>query len=346
MNEPLPDSVANTDQLEDLLSKPTGAVVQAISKIAGDLIVLGAGGKMGPTLTRMAKRALDQAHNTARVYAVSRFSASAAVHRLEAEGIEVIRCDLLDEAALDRLPDAENVIYMAGRKFGATGNEGLTWAMNCYLPGRVCQRYRNSRIAAFSTGNVYDFTPVHRGGSLEGDALCPRGDYAMSCLGRERIFQHFSSAFNIPVALIRLNYACELRYGVLVDIAQKVWAEEPVDVTMGYMNVIWQGDANAMALQTLAHAASPPFPLNVAGPETLSVRQAAESFAERMGKEVRIEGEEASNALLSNGQLGHRLFGCPRVHAAQLIVWIADWVMRGGPSLGKPTHFEVRDGKF
>jgi nucleoside-diphosphate-sugar epimerase len=235
---------------------------------------------------------------------------------------------------------------MTGMKFGATGQEALTWAMNSYLPGMIALRYRQSRIVAFSTGNVYGLSPVALGGSVESDPPAPVGEYAMSCLGRERIFEHFSRTLGIPTALLRLNYACELRYGVLVDLAQRVLAGEPVDLGMGQLNAIWQADANATALCAFGHVASPPFVLNVAGPETLSVRRVAEEFGRLLGRPVCFQGSEAVDALLSNGQLGHRLFGYPRVAAGQLIRWIADWLRRGGPTLGKPTHFEVRDGRF
>jgi nucleoside-diphosphate-sugar epimerase len=247
---------------------------------------------------------------------------------------------------LERLPEAANVIFMTGMKFGSTGQEALTWAMNCHLPALVAQRFRGSRIVAFSTGNVYGLSPVTRGGSVESDPPAPVGEYAMSCLGRERIFEHFSRTLGIPMALLRLNYACELRYGVLVDLAQRLLAGEPIDLAMGSLNALWQADASAMALAAFGHVASPPLVLNLAGPELLSVRRLAEEFGQRLGRPVHFRGSEAADALLSNGQLGHRLFGYPRVGAGRMVVWIADWLRRGGPTLGKPTHFEVRDGRF
>ncbi len=338
--------IPDEETLEDLLSAPTPAVVETMRNLEGDILVLGVGGKMGPTLARMAKRASEQAGVNRRVIGVSRFGAEGLEAKLNSHDVETIRCDLLDAAALARLPDAPNIVYMAGMKFGATGNEALTWAMNSYLPGMVCQKFRHSRIAAFSTGNVYGLTPLHWGGSLETDACAPVGDYAMSCLGRERIFAHFSQTLQIPVALIRLNYAVEMRYGVLVDVAQRVWAGEPVNVGMGMANVIWQGDANAHSLLALGHCASPPFVLNVSGPETLSIRRIAEQFGQLFGKPPRFEGEEAAQALLSNAQLSHRLFGYPHVPVQQILQWTADWVQRNGPTLNKPTHFEARDGKF
>ncbi|HXG12467.1 MAG TPA: NAD-dependent epimerase/dehydratase family protein [Gemmataceae bacterium] len=342
----LPDTIANVEQLEDLLSEPTEGAIDTLGRLEGDLILLGVGGKMGPTLARMARRASDAAGVRRRVIGVSRFSDEHLEEQLRRHGIETIRCDLLDPAQLDRLPDVPNVIYMVGMKFGSTGQEARTWAMNSYLPGMVSQKYRRSRIVAFSTGNVYGLTPAYLGGSRETDALNPLGDYAMSCVGRERIFEHFSRTLGIPMALLRLNYATEMRYGVLVDIARRVAAGEEIDLTMGCLNAIWQADANAMTLQALDHVASPPTVLNIAGPELLSVRRVAEEFGRLLGKSVVFRGSEAGDALLSNGQLAHRLFGYPRVSAGQMIHWIADWVKRGGVNLGKPTHFEVRDGLF
>ncbi|MBX6314129.1 MAG: NAD(P)-dependent oxidoreductase, partial [Isosphaeraceae bacterium] len=312
----------------------------------GDLLVLGVAGKMGPSLARMARRAFDAAdRRDRRVLGVARFSGGGR-ERLEAHGVETIACDLLDPDALDRLPEAPNVVFMAGMKFGSTGREAQTWAVNTFLPGLVARRFRRSQIVAFSTGNVYGLTPVDRGGSREDDPLDPRGEYAMSCLGRERLFEHFSREQGTPMALIRLNYATEMRYGVLVDIALRVQAGEPIDLAMGYLNAIWQGDANAMALRAFDHVASPPRVINVAGPERLRVRQVAEEFGRRLGRPVRFEGTEAPDALLSDGQLGYRLLGHPRLDAERLIAWIAEWVQHGGETLGKPTRFEVRDGRF
>jgi nucleoside-diphosphate-sugar epimerase len=349
MPTPLPhqlDRIANTEHLETLLSEPSAAAVAAMGRLAGDLIVLGVSGKMGATLARMARRASDQAGVRRRVIGVARFSDAGRETRLQAHGIETVRCDLLDPEQLARLPDVPNVLYLAGMKFGATGQEARTWAMNCWLPGLVCQKFRHARIVAFSTGNVYGLTPVLGGGSRETDALRPVGDYALSCVGRERVFEHFSRVHEIPVVLLRLNYANEMRYGVLVDLAQRVREGRPVDVTMGHLNAIWQADANAVALAAFDRALAPPLVLNVAGPELLSVRRVAEQFSQLFGKPVTFTGVESADALLSNGQLGHRLFGYPRVSAGQMIHWIADWLDRGGETLGKLTHFEVRDGKF
>ncbi len=339
-------SIRDVEHLEDLLSEPSAGAVEALRRLPGDLVLLGVGGKMGPTLARMARRASDAAGVRRRVVGVARFSSPGLRDRLHAHGVETVACDLLDPAQLDRLPDAANVLVLLGMKFGATGQEALTWANNAYLPAVVCNRYAGSRIVAFSTGNVYGLSPVRLGGSLETDVLNPAGEYSMSCVGRERIYEHFSRTRGIPTALLRLNYATEMRYGVLVDVARKVHAGETIDLMMGHLNALWQADANAMALCAFDHAAAPPFVVNLAGPELLSVRRVAEEFGRLLGRPVSFSGSEAGNAFLSNGQLGHRLFGYPRVGAGQMIQWIADWVRRGGPSLDRPTHFEVRDGRF
>jgi nucleoside-diphosphate-sugar epimerase len=340
------DSINSVEQLEDLLSEPNEGVVESIGRLKGDLVILGVGGKMGPTLARLAKRASVAAGDQRRIIGVARFSETGLESRLQVQGIETIRCDLLDQEQLDRLPEAPNVIYMAGMKFGSTGQEALTWAMNSFLPGMVCRKYGRSKLVVYSTGNVYGLAPAGKGGSRETDSLNPVGEYAMSCLGRERIFEHFSRVVNIPLAILRLNYAVEMRYGVLVDLARRVQTGQPIDLTMGYCNVIWQGDANAMALRAFDHTASPALILNIAGPEVLSVRQVGEEFGRLLGKAVTFLGVEAPDALLSDGQLAFQLFGRPRVNARQMIGWIAAWIQRGGEYSGKPTHFDVRDGKF
>jgi len=294
----------------------------------------------------MAVRASETAGVKRRIIGVARFSRSGLEAQLRGWGIDTLRCDLLDPDQVGRLPDAANVVVMTGMKFGATGQEALTWAMNAHVPALVAARYRRSRLVAFSTGNVYGLSPVRIGGSVESDPLNPVGEYSQSCVARERMYEYFSAVFNIPVALLRLNYATEMRYGVLLDLARKVWTGQPVDLTMGHVNVIWQADANAMALCALEHVATPPLVVNLAGPELLSVRRLAEAFGEILGKPVIFQGEEADDAYLSNGQLGHRLFGYPRVTVQQQVRWVADWVRRGGVTLDKPTHFEVRDGRF
>ena len=339
-------SIATLEHLETLLSEPTEQVVATVAAMKGDVMLLGVGGKMGPSLARMVKRASDLAATPRRVIGVARFSNSSLEGELQRSGIETIRCDLLNEDEVQKLPDVPNVIAMVGMKFGSTGQESLTWAMNCHVPALICKKYRASRIVAFSTGNVYGLTPIRGGGSLETDVLNPVGEYALTAVGRERMYEHFSRTYEIPTALLRLNYAVEMRYGVLVDIAQKVLTGEAIDLSMGHVNVIWQGDANAMALAAFAELATPPRVVNLAGPEMLSVRRVAEEYGRLLGMRPIFTGTEGDAALLSNGQLGHRLFGYPRVGVQQMMLWIADWLKRGMPTLGKPTHFEVRDGKF
>ena len=328
------------------MSRPTPEVVEAMGEIAGDLLILGVGGKMGPTLAKLAKRAIDESGSSKRVIGVSRFSTPDLQADLNQAGIETIPCDLLNETELQGLPEVHNVIFMAGRKFGSTGNEPLTWAMNTYLPGRVAEKYRNSRIVVFSTGNVYPLTPISHGGATETNPVAPIGEYAQSCLGRERVFEHASNQFGTPLAILRLNYAIDLRYGILLDIAEKVYHEKPVDVTMGAVNVIWQGDANAVVLRTLLHCQSPPMLLNLTGPEIVSIRWLATRFGEIFGKSLVFEGIEADTALLNNAARCHQLFGYPRISLEQMVQWVAHWVEIGEMTLGKPTKFEVRDGKF
>ena len=328
------------------MSRPTPEVVEAMGEIAGDLLILGVGGKMGPTLAKLAKRAIDESGLSKRVIGVSRFSTPDLQADLNQAGIETIPCDLLNETELQGLPEVPNVIFMAGRKFGSTGNEPLTWAMNTYLPGRVAEKYRNSRIVIFSTGNVYPLTPVSHGGATETHPVAPIGEYAQSCLGRERVFEHASNQFGTRLAILRLNYAIDLRYGILLDIAEKVYHEKPVDVTMGTANVIWQGDANAVVLRALAHCQSPPMLLNLTGPEIVSIRWLATRFGEIFGKVPVFEGMEADTALLNNAARCHQLFGYPRTSLEQMVQWVAYWVEIGGITLEKPTKFEVRDGKF
>ena len=333
------------EQLDDLLSEPTAGVIETLGRLQGDLMILGVAGKMGPTLARMARLASDAAGVRRRIIGVARFSAGGQA-ALEAQGIEMIRCDLLQEDEVAKLPEAANVLFMAGMKFGTSLNEPTTWVMNSYLPGVICRKFRQSRMVAFSTGNVYGLTSVKRGGAREDDPLQPVGEYAMSCLGRERVFEYFSRSFGIPMVLIRLNYAGELRYGVLVDLARRIWNGETIDLSMAYFNTIWQGDANAMALRAFDHIAVPPWVINVTGPETLSVRRVCEQFGQLMHRPLRFTGIEADTALLSDAKRGLELLGPPRVKADQLIEWVADWVARGGKSLNKPTHFESRDGRF
>ena len=341
-----PQYIEDSDELEEVMSRPTPEVVETMGEMAGDLLILGVGGKMGPTLAKLAKRAIDESGSGKRVIGVSRFSTPDLQTDLNQAGIETLPCDLLNETELQGLPDVPNVIFMAGRKFGATGNESLTWAMNTYLPGRVAEKYRNSRIVVFSTGNVYPLTPVSHGGATETHPVDPTGEYAQSCLGRERVFEHASNQFGTALAVLRLNYAIDLRYGILLDIAEKVYGEKPVDLTMGAANVIWQGDANAVALRALLHCQSPPMLLNLTGPEIVSIRWLATRFGEIFGKASAFEGIEADTALLSNAARCHQLFGYPRISLEQMVQWVAHWVEIEGMTLGKPTKFEVRDGKF
>ncbi len=333
-------------QLESYLSEPTDEVIASMAALEGDILILGVGGKMGPTLAKQAKRAIDLAGITKKVIGVSRFSTPSVQAGLHGAGIETIAADLLSEECLQNLPHIQNVILMAGRKFGSTDNESLTWAMNSYMPGRIADKFRDSRLVVFSTGNVYPLTRVSHGGATECLPPAPIGEYAQSCLSRERICAYFSSQFGTPMAILRLNYAIDLRYGILLDIAEKVYTEQPIPLEMGTVNVIWQGDANSVVLRAFAYCQSPPLILNVTGPETVSVRYLALRFGALFNKRLRFEGEEAETALLSNASRCHRLFGYPRVSLEQMIEWIAEWVRRGGTTLRKPTHFEVRDGKF
>ena len=344
----LPDlnAVTTVEELEAALSVPYPEDVELAGRLDDDVLVLGAGGKMGPTLVQRIVRSVEEAGADVTVYAVSRFSSEDKRARLDAIGAETIAADLMDPSALADLPDTRNVIYMVGHKFGATGNEPLTWAMNTYLPGQVAERFPSSRIVAFSTGNVYPPTPVEAGGPTEADPVGPVGEYAQSCLGRERILEHFSKQNGTPVCLLRLNYAVEARYGVLLDIARKVHEGKPVSLETGYVNVIWQGDANSVCLRALELCDSPADVLNLTGPEILSVRALAEAFGERFGKEVQFSGEEADTALLNDASRQHELFGPPRMPVEEVIELVARWIERDGKLLGKPTKFEVRDGKF
>lgn len=333
-------------ELEDLLSQPSEAACRVMAELRGDLLILGAGGKMGPTLARMAKRADEAAGIKRRIIAISRFGDDATAAKFEQHGIDVIRRDLLEENSLDDLPEAENVLFMTGMKFGGSGNPGLMWGMNTDLPARVCRRYRKSRIVAFSTGNVYPHVVPESGGSKESDVLNPVGEYGMSALGRERTFQYFSQKLGIPTALICLNYAVELRYGVLVDVARAVWNGEPVDVSMGFVNVIWQGDANALTLCAFAETDVPAKRCNVAGPEILRVRDVAEAFAKLCDKPVHFVGTEGSKSLLNDGTRMAAKYGPLRYSAADIYPLIADWIRHDRPLLGKPTHFQATDGVF
>lgn len=342
----LPSTIDSEAQLEEVMSTPPAPLVEFLGGLDGDLMVLGVGGKMGTELALMAQRALQQAGSSRSVIGVSRFSAPGKRERLEAGGVRTIAADLMDREALSGLPDAPNIIFMAGRKFGTSGAAELTWAMNTLMPATVAERFPRSRIVAFSTGNVYPLVPVTRGGARETDDPAPVGEYAITTLGRERVFQYYSSLNGTPVCLMRLNYAIDLRYGVLYDIGSRVRAGEPVDLTMGNANVIWQGDAVAHALYALSACASPARILNVTGPEIMSIRWAAETFAGLMGTEARFTGEEQGRALIGNAAEALGRFGYPRVPLRRMIEWTAHWIEIGGPTLDKPTHFETSDGSY
>lgn len=312
----------------------------------GDVVVLGVGGKMGPSLVRLMRRAANEAGAKNKIIAVARFSEKGLSASLESEGIETISCDLLDDGVLRGLPDAPNVIFMAAKKFGTTGSEHLTWAVNTHLPALVADRYRDGRIVCFSSGNVYPLRPIQHGGATESTPVGPQGEYAQSVLGRERAFEYGSLRWGTKVAILRLNYAVDLRYGVLADIGTHVHQGQPVDLAMPMLNAIWQGDANSICLRSFAHCASPAFVLNLTGPETLSVRWIAEEFGRHFGMEPIFSGEESSSALLNNAAKSHRLFGYPTVSPDELIEWTARWIASGNAMLGKPTHFQTRDGKY
>ncbi len=333
-------------ELDDLLSEPYDSDIEAMSALDGDLLIIGAGGKMGPSLAMRARRAMEKAGASHDVIAVARFSRSGVREQLESAGVKTIAADLLEPDAVGALPDAPNVIFMAAMKFGTTGGEHMTWAMNTYLPGMVAERYRGSRVVAFSTGNVYPLVPPVSGGATEFTPPNPVGEYAQSALGRERMFEYVSRAYSTPVVLLRLNYANELRYGVLLDVGRCVFERRPVDLRMGAVNVIWQGDANSMCLRSLAHAQSPALVLNLSGPEMVGVRYLANEFGRRFGVDPILDGAEASTSLLSNGAHATRLFGYPRVTLWQMIEWVTQWIGMGGATHGKPTHFETRDGQF
>jgi len=336
----------NVAALEEFLSQPNEAVVRAVQAIDGDLVFLGVGGKMGPTMARMARRACDLAGVQRRVIGVSRFRDPTVRQRLDQAGVITHVADLLNEADVRELPAAAGVISMAGFKFGASQSPEWAWATNCYAPALICRRYHDAHIVAFSTGNVYGLVSRLSGGSVEHDPLEPVGEYAMTALGRERMYAYFSQSQQTPLVVLRLNYATELRYGVLVDLAQQVLAGQPVDLSMGYVNVIWLGDANAMTLAALPHTMSPARVVNLAGPEILSLRDICLMLGTRMGRTPQFCGQESEQALLNNGSQGHALLGHPQVSTARMIEWTADWVARGGELLGKPTHFQVRSGQF
>lgn len=338
--------IANEHQLDDALSTPSAADIEAMRVLQGDLILIGVAGKMGPSLALRARRASEAAGVKRRITGVSRFTDPHARQFFEHHGIETVAADIAEMGAARTLPDAENVIYLVGRKFGSTGSEEITWGLNVFAPGLVAERYRDSRIVAFSSGNVYPLMPLARGGATEQTPPAPVGEYGITALGRERIFHFFSRRYGTPVTLLRLNYAIDLRYGVLLDIGAKVFGRKPVPLGMGHVNVIWQGDANSVCLRSFSLCESPPAVLNVTGPETASVRWIAQRFAEKFGVDAQFEGEEGPSALLNNASRCQRLFGYPSVGLEQLIEWTAQWIGMGGHTLDKPTHFETTDGQY
>jgi nucleoside-diphosphate-sugar epimerase len=338
--------IQNEQQLEDRLATPSAADIQAMCQLPGDVIILGATGKMGPSLAQRIQRATQLADVSRRIIAVARFSDAKIRQSLEREGIECIACDLLSRTAVDQLPLCPNVLYLAGRKFGTSGRADLTWASNTVAPAYVAQRFRDARIVCFSTGNVYPLRAANEGACTERDDVAPCGDYANSCLGRERVFEYFSHQYQTPCLIFRLNYAVDLRYGVLVDIARKVFDKKPVPLAVPQVNVIWQGDANSYALRALTLAESPPRLLNVTGEQTLSVRETATWFANRFGCSVNFTGPEGIRSLLSDASLCHSLLGPPEIDESTLCEMVAQWIEHGGAQLDRPTKFEVTDGKF
>lgn len=336
----------NIEQLYKALLKPSDRLVADMNRLDGDIIILGVGGKMGPALAKLAKEATNITGKKKRIIGVSRFSEHGLQEELQRLGVETIKADLLDDKQLKALPETENILYLAGTKFGTTGKESFTWAMNAYLPGRVAEKYKHSRIVVFSTGNVYPLREVISGGASEKQQPEPIGEYAQSCLGRERIFQYFATLHNTPILIYRLNYANDVTYGVLLEIARAVKEKRPIDLQMGYVNVIWQGDANEIALRALHHCTVPSKILNVTGPEAVSVRWLAKEFGRVFNEEPMFTNEELSTALLSDAGESNRIFGYPKVSLTQMIDVIGAWVNARGKTLDKPTHFQERKGKF
>lgn len=346
LNETYPDVIPSEHELNEILSRPRGTLVEMVGRLKGPLMILGAAGKMGPSLALMVRRAAEAAGKQLEIIAVSRFSSGGSRMWFEGHGIRTLSCDLLKREEVRKLPEAADILYMVGLKFGTQQNPSMTWAVNTLVPAWVSERYAQSRIVALSTGNVYPLVPVDRGGAKETDALTPVGEYANAAVARERIFEYFSRENATRMTVLRLNYAVELRYGVLLDIAQLVWSEKPVDVTMGCLNCIWQRDANEYVVRALEQASSPPTVYNMTGAQALSVRQLALRFGELMNRQVEIVGREGETALLSDSGELIRTLGEPPMPIDRVMGWIAQWVMSKGPTHGKPTHFEVRDGKY
>lgn len=335
-----------TSEIEELLLEPSAADVAAASTLQGDLLVLGAGGKMGPSLIRRARRAIDRAGLKHKVIAAVRQDRDGLGQLLNSEGIELREADLLKPESVQQLPEVRNVVFMAGRKFGSSADQALTWATNAWASGVAASRFRNSRFVVFSTGNVYPLVPVKSGGADERTQPAPLGEYAQSALARERIFEYFSNSYGIPVLIYRLNYAIDLRYGVLLDIGEKVVRGEPIDLAMGFANVIWQGDANSYCFRAFSLCEAPPRILNITGLDTISVRSVAEKLGTLLGKAPVFSGQESETALLSNAKLASELLGAPTVSVERMVEMTAYWIQTGGETLGKPTKFERRDGTF
>ena len=342
VNTPLPESISDVTQLEELLSRPWPETVECLQHLDGDIMVIGATGKIGPSIAKCIKRAVDLSGVPKQVFAVGRRS----MPELVAEGIETIQCDVLNLAEVEQVPRVKNVFYLIGRKFGSTGQEELTWATNVIAPYHVARTFTDSRIVAFSTGCVYPIETIAGGGSTEATLPDPVGEYSMSALGRERMFDYHATITEQQLAYIRLNYAVEMRYGVLVDVATKVLNGQPIDLTTGYANVIWQGDANNQTILALSHVSNPAMKLNVTGPETISIRQVANEFGALLGREPIFTGEENGRGYLSNSMHASRMFGYPRVPLGQIIQWTADWIARDGQTHNKPTHFETQNGTY
>jgi len=342
----LPDRIETEEALENVLSEPSDADIGCIRRLNGDILILGAAGKMGPSLARRTHRAMKRAGGRHRVLAASRFSSHAVRSGLEMDGMETLVCDLLDPVQIAALPRVPNVLFLAGRKFGTLDRTDLTWATNTVVPARVAEHFHQSRMVVFSTGNVYPLVDAQSRGSKETDVPGPVGEYAQSCLGRERVIEFVSHELAMPALIFRLNYAVDLRYGTLVDLAQKVYTGMPIDLTMGFFNAIWQGDANSYALRGLELCSSPPTILNVTGPERISVREMAEWFGTVFERRPRFVGTEGPVALLSDSSRCLAVLGEPAVPLTLLCRWVAHWVQIGGALLNKPTHFEVTDGRF
>lgn len=337
---------ANENELEHLLSEPHPEVIDLMRRLDGDIMLLGVAGKVGPSLARLALRACEAAGVHKRVIGVARFSDPAQKAALEADGVETIVCDLSDAAQVAALPQVKNIIFLAGRKFGDVGSEPLTWIMNVIVPANVGQTFKDSRIIAYSTGCVYELLPAEASGSVETDPPAPVGEYANSCLGRERMFEYYSQKYGNPVLQFRLNYAVDLRYGVLPDIARAVWEDRPVNLAVPAFNCIWQGDNNNRTLLCLEHAASPAAIMNITGPEKLYTRDVAEEFGRLFDKPVSFIGEPGDRMFLNDASRSMELFGPPKVSAEELVRLCADWIRGGGRDLNKPTHFQVTDGQF